>query len=264
MLRAAPVLMLLASPSAVPVVRGLDHAPVAVIDLDRAAADFRRLGFVLKPGRAHADGIRNMHAKFPNHGGIEFISVSRPHGPLADEYARWLAHGEGGAWWAAYAPDTAALAARLSTLGLARQDGSELPQTALPHRVFFGTRGPSPTDAPRWYAHPNTAYRLTAVWLAGSMPERRLLASLGVPEHAEPVCAPFARTARALVFAEGDRARYVDVAAVPDRAILALTVRVRDLAVATRFVAQARVPSHRCPRSIWARSHGVWLEFEAT
>ena len=50
--------------AAAPIVAGLDHVPVAVRDLEAAAADYRRLGFVLKPGRPHANGIRNVHAKF--------------------------------------------------------------------------------------------------------------------------------------------------------------------------------------------------------
>jgi hypothetical protein len=34
-----------------PLVRGIDHIPVAVTDLERSAADFQALGFTLKPGR---------------------------------------------------------------------------------------------------------------------------------------------------------------------------------------------------------------------
>ena len=41
---------------------GIDHVPIAVNDLEQAAAAYRRLGFVLKPGRPHANGIRNLHA----------------------------------------------------------------------------------------------------------------------------------------------------------------------------------------------------------
>ena len=84
---AAGVALATSSP---PVVQGLDHIPVAVTDLDRAAADFRRLGFVIKPGRPHDDGIRNRHVKFPNGGGIELITASDPTDDLARDYADWL------------------------------------------------------------------------------------------------------------------------------------------------------------------------------
>jgi Glyoxalase-like domain len=37
----------------------LDHVVLAVHDLDAAAVRYRRLGFALKPGRPHQNGIRN-------------------------------------------------------------------------------------------------------------------------------------------------------------------------------------------------------------
>ena len=58
-----------------PVVRGLDHIPLAVNDLEASRADFEALGFVLKPGRRHENGLRNLHAKFPDGTEIELITV---------------------------------------------------------------------------------------------------------------------------------------------------------------------------------------------
>ena len=75
-----------AAPAANPLIEGLDHVPVAVADLDRAAADFARLGFVIKPGRPHSDGIQNKHIKFPNGGEIELI-IRKP-APLNSTRAR--------------------------------------------------------------------------------------------------------------------------------------------------------------------------------
>ena len=49
-----------------PLVIGIDHIPVVVTDLERAQADYRAMGFAIKPGRFHADGIRNAHVKFPD------------------------------------------------------------------------------------------------------------------------------------------------------------------------------------------------------
>jgi hypothetical protein len=49
---------------------GIDHIPLVVKYLDDAAEAYRRLGFAIKPGRPHADGIRNAHAKFPDGAGI--------------------------------------------------------------------------------------------------------------------------------------------------------------------------------------------------
>jgi catechol 2,3-dioxygenase-like lactoylglutathione lyase family enzyme len=61
-----------------PVVVGLDHIPIAVADLERAAERYRRLGFTLKPGRAHKNGIRNQHAKFAD--GTELELITAPEG----------------------------------------------------------------------------------------------------------------------------------------------------------------------------------------
>lgn len=43
---------------------GLHHVIVAVNDLEVAARSYRQLGFALKPGRPHANGIENQHVKF--------------------------------------------------------------------------------------------------------------------------------------------------------------------------------------------------------
>lgn len=42
---------------------GIDHIPVAVRNLDQAVESFRSLGFAIKPGRSHSNGIRNGHIK---------------------------------------------------------------------------------------------------------------------------------------------------------------------------------------------------------
>jgi len=62
--------------AAQPQVQGLDHIPIAVRDLDRAKADFEALGFVLKPGRLHTNGLRNAHAKFADGTELELITAS--------------------------------------------------------------------------------------------------------------------------------------------------------------------------------------------
>ena len=61
---------------------GMDHIPVVVADLDKAEADFRAMGFSIKPGRPHSNGIRNAHVKFPDGTEIELITA-----PAAVEHA---------------------------------------------------------------------------------------------------------------------------------------------------------------------------------
>ena len=54
---------------------GIDHMPTVVADLEKASESYRRIGFSLKPGRAHDNGLRNNHTKFRDGSGIELVSV---------------------------------------------------------------------------------------------------------------------------------------------------------------------------------------------
>ena len=49
-----------------PAIVGLDHIPIAVENLERAAERYQALGFVLETGTPHENGIRNQHVKFPD------------------------------------------------------------------------------------------------------------------------------------------------------------------------------------------------------
>src|SRR5476651_2867780 len=74
--------------------QGLDHVPVVVRDLEQAKADFEALGFVLKPGQPHANGLRNLHAKFPDGTEIELITATTASDSLSAEYLEWQRVGE--------------------------------------------------------------------------------------------------------------------------------------------------------------------------
>jgi hypothetical protein len=69
-----------------PVAIGLDHIPVAVRDLGRAAATYTGLGFSLKPGRDDPNGIRNLHVKFRDGEGIELLTAPRGVDALSKHY----------------------------------------------------------------------------------------------------------------------------------------------------------------------------------
>lgn len=42
----------------------IDHVPIAVRDLASAVVQFRAMGFTIKPGRPHQNGIENASIKF--------------------------------------------------------------------------------------------------------------------------------------------------------------------------------------------------------
>ena len=249
--------------------QGLDHIPLAVADLEQAAANFTKLGFVIKPGRPHDDGIRNSHVKFPTGEGIELITAGTPTDALAREYVDWLKGGDGGAFWAIYSPDLAGLTADLAARRLDPVNADHVvtfSQTALSHRFFFGDRLRSPTDGPKVWAHPNTAYELKAVWLAGATEQAQLLISLGAAPAGES-CAPFAKTAAILRFpGEGDEVMIAQGLDRPQaRSIVGATVMVKSLATA-RAVLDANTVAYvaGCKgQSIWINpsgANGLWLE----
>jgi hypothetical protein len=244
-------------------VTGLDHIPIAVRDLDRAAANYRSLGFALKPGRPHANGITNQHVKFPDGTELELITAPAARDALTTTYRRHLARGDGPAFLSLFAPG-----ADVRSLGL----------DAKPLRyIFMSGRNQSPTDRPEHFAHANSAESLVGVWLAGDdlSPERRLLAKLGAQVVSEdrPVPDPHlrasrygGRTAKAQIarLTEGEVALLPGARQlVPGRPIVGATVRVRDLAAARNVLAGR---GQEIGSSIFlppALTHGLWLELRA-
>ena len=234
-----------ASALAQPVVRGLDHIPVVVKDLERAGSDFEALGFVLKPGRPHANGLRNLHAKFADGTEIELITATAATDALSSSYVDWLKQGDGPVSVGLYRPGA--------------------PAPSLPG-IFFDRRQHSPSDRPEHFAHPNGATTLSAVWLAGSPAERQIIDLPAGAFVAEDACAPFGSSDRVLKMTEGDivflpASRQV----IPGRPIIAATVTVTSLA-ATRALLAANGTAFRqvdgCTRkSLWVETHGLWLEF---
>lgn len=80
-------------PASAPIAVGLDHVPVAVADLAAAAERYQRLGFTLKPGRPHENGIENRHAKFRDGTEIELITAREARDPLTAGAVRRLPDG---------------------------------------------------------------------------------------------------------------------------------------------------------------------------
>jgi len=218
-------------------IQGLDHIPIVVRDLDRAAADFSALGFVLKPGRPHANGLRNVHAKFPDGTELELITPRAPVDELSRRYVEWLRQGEGPVSLGLFAPRSAP----------SSMEG-----------IFFDKRQKSPTDRPEHFAHPNGASTLAAVWLAGSPAEPQLIALSEHPPIARPACAPFATAARVLRLPEGEIMLLpVEAQRIDGRPIVAATVAVANLDPIRRL--GVRVVA-RCD-SLWVETHGLWLQF---
>jgi len=255
-------------------VRGLDHVVVAVSDLDSAAATYRALGFALKRGRPHADGIRNQHVKFRDGTEVELLAAPEARDSLTEQYRRHLAAGDGPAFYALYISEPDVLARWLKTGGYAHlRDGNLISfPVAHPLRpVFFGGRNRAVDDQPAHFAHPNTAEDLLAVWLAGegAAADRALLVTLGARTSTPTLLLP--DPVRAEVLGLGDGEVYLLPAAwqsVPGRKIVGATLRVRSVAKAREVLARGGLTGLREAQSERGASlflppavtHGIWLE----
>ncbi len=258
-----------------PLVVGLDHVVLAVTDLDGAAAQYRRLGFALKPGRPHANGIRNQHIKFLDGTEIELLSTREARDPLTTEYLKHLASGDGAAFVAFYAPDMNGLAGRLDAEGRTyRRDGGILsfPESDGLRYIFFGHRNRSPTDRPEHFGHRNQAEALVGVWIAGDdlVSERQILTALGATFAEQEVHVPGGVRATAaklqqaeVVFLPGSRQL------VPGRRIVGATIRTPDLDALRRVLTATSWSIPPVVQTTNGRSmflppeitHGIWLEF---
>lgn len=159
------------TPQTIPIA-GLDHIPLAVRDLAAATDTYRRLGFSLKPGRVHENGITNAHVKFPDGSGVELITAPAGVDDLTRKYRKHLESGEGPAFFSLHVRRPGALAAALTRAGIRYEEAgvTSLVDPGLGW-VFFVEDNRSPTDRPEHFAHPNGAVALARVWVApGGIP----------------------------------------------------------------------------------------------
>jgi catechol 2,3-dioxygenase-like lactoylglutathione lyase family enzyme len=257
-----------------PAVIGLDHIPIAVNDLEKAAERYRALGFALKPGRPHANGIRNQHVKFPDGTELELITAAEARDALTTKYRNYLAKGDGPAFLAFYTEQPARVAEHLGALDIAYQRFGPVVDVSDGERmdyIFFGARNKSPTDKPEHFAHANTAESLVGVWLAvdGESQERRMLEAMGATVGEEERDAPGTWLKTRVVRMSQGEVVFARGSSQYDRPIAGATLRVRDLATARRILerdprTRTALVAKRGSSSIFVPpelAHGLWLEF---
>src|SRR5262245_45328253 len=203
-----------------PLVTGLDHIIILVNDLEAAASRYRAMGFALKPGRPHDNGIRNQHVKFGDGTELELLTAPEANDQLTAQYRKYLAQGDGPAHVVLYAPDADALAKRIvgGEFGAGRDGLITFPIGHRLRPIFFGGRNKSPTDRPEHLAHANSTYSLPRAWVAGGdgADELKLFRAVGgsvseedsqVPESARTRTVTFGRDRVRLL--PGSRQRFV-------------------------------------------------------
>ncbi len=258
-----------------PLVVGLDHISVAVTDLETAAEQYRALGFTIKSGRFHENGIRNFHIKFSDGTEIELITVSETRDPLSAEYLQILSLGEGAVFAGFFAPDLDRLAGRFEETGKNHRWENGLlafPEADKLRYLFFGNRFPSPTDQPTHFEHANGAYALIGVWIAGDdlVEERQLLTGLGASISEQPVWIPDRSLAPVARFPQAEiRLLPVSRQLIPGRRIVGATLRTNDLDPLRILLAASSLEIPPIIQTKHGRrlilppdlTRGIWLEF---
>lgn len=249
----------------------LDHMPLVVADLDAASRTYARLGFALKPGRRHSNGLRNQHVKFPDGSGIELLAPERgPMDALTARYHAELAIGEGPVFFALHARDHVRLERALRDAGMAfhREEGGALtlddPSLSF---LFFGGDNRSPTDRPEHFSHANSAIAMSGVWIALEPAASRLMARLLIALGAERDrdLMPLGDGVEAEVFAlSNGRIVLLPLARRlhPHRPIVGVEFRVRDRSriVGCARAADATETAHACLVAP-SDTHGLWMRF---
>ena len=253
---------------------GIDHVPLAVLDLEQASSTYRKLGFSLKPGRPHANGIRNAHVKFPDGSGIELITATRALDELSTRYLNALSLGEGPVFVSFHARSSADLERALSTARFAftGTDGTvTLSEPSLDY-IFFVRDNRSPTDTPADFAHPNLATAMISVWIAddSSSTLRRLLAALGAVMSDRTVHVPDETSANVATVDNGEIILLpASRRLLQGRPVVGASFRVASLEPVARLLASNGIPTISRTRAPESRTifvpptaaHGIWLEF---
>lgn len=256
----------------------LDHVGIAVRDLDRAAAQFRRLGFALTERGYHTlpagpDGVRprvgtGNSCAMLQHGYVELIGVTDAASVHAARLKQVIDRREGLHIVAFGTADAAAAAAALQHSGiaatpprwlerpieaggrtdLARFEIVDFPPDLVPEGHFFAIRHATPEYLwkPDLLRHPNTVLGLDRLIVAVPDP-RDFAARLGRVLASKPSADP------ALTLARG-RVEVVDEAWLQQNAphgapalpwIAGIGLGVADLATTERVLRQAGVPFDR-------------------
>ena len=254
---------------------GIDHIPLAVKNVEQAADDYQRLGFALKPGRAHPNSIHTVNIKFPDGAGLELITASQPADALSARYLELLGQGEGPAYFSLHARDLERLLSTLAAAGFdySKQDGVYTLADPRFEFLFFGRDNRSPTDRPEHFAHRNSALAMTAVWLAVSdaAPFARLLTTLGAIETQQTVFVPKPVSAKVFAVENGKVVLLPEkYQLLPGRPIVGASFQVADLDSVRRVLRSANVSptvaAGAAKRGVFVSpkaAHGIWLHFDS-
>ena len=164
----------------------IDHTPVVVENLRDASKQFEELGFLIKPGHEHENGINNNHIKFRDSTSIEIVEISESRDDITKSYLEHLSNGEGGTY----------LALRISSID---EMNKKLKKANIDHKItklksftyitFPNEKGMNQifliyynfrNDSDGFTFHPNKSNGIKEVWIQGDSTTISLLDALGI------------------------------------------------------------------------------------
>jgi catechol 2,3-dioxygenase-like lactoylglutathione lyase family enzyme len=264
----------------------LDHVIIAVADLDKAAATYRRFGFTLTPRGLHEGKGTGNHCIMFGKTYIELLGVVDQSGADGRLAQRVKEHGEGGIGIAYGADDADKAAVSLRAAGIKAEDPVDLarpldldgkrdivrfrnvmlPDLKLPDTMQFVCTHVTPelTRARHeWQLHPSGATGVAAIIVAHETPsdQRTEFATLfgktdGRLDNAEIKLAP-----RAEIEAEHGKDA---LAGAPQAGIIGLTIRVNEVDAVGAMLDMGRLPHRETKSGIVvpaAAAHGIFLHF---
>lgn len=180
--------ILLAASHAVRCQIRIDHAIVVVSDLEDAKKEYSDLGFHIKEGRLHKNGLLNAHIKFANQSSLELMTViDTPEDAIAREYQKLLAEAQGGVYLALTGHHHDSLKVLLTGLGIAfiETNGKlwsylSFPSDSYLAHLFFIDYHIDPTSLDDSTDHSNQLNRIRSVALEGGEALYRFLEKMGL------------------------------------------------------------------------------------
>jgi hypothetical protein len=218
-----------------PFIKGFDHIPIAVENLERSADLFKKLGFTLKPGRFHSNGIRNQHIKFSNGTELELITSNSRNDVLSTEYSNFISKGEGPAFVGLFTDNFEALNNQLQKNDIKYElEGKMItfPFNSALHVLFFGTRSSSPTDKPEHFIHKNTAFSLIGTWIATENENKWItfFSGLNISFEQKESCFPFFKPHISVIMQQGEINFFPrDVQQIENHPIVGIVVEVHEI-----------------------------------
>lgn len=256
-------------------VKGFDHIPIAVDNLEKSSDLFRKLGFTLKPGRFHSNGIRNQHIKFDNGTELELITSKDRNDILSTEYYNFISEGEGPAFVGLFTDNFEELNNQLQKNNIKYELEGKMvtfPFKSELHPLFFGTKDSSPTDKPEYFIHKNTAFSLIGVWIASENENKwiKFLSGLNIKLEQKELCFPFFKPYKSAIMQQGEIIFLPEnVQRIKNHPLVGIVVQVHEMEKLIDLLKKENInatESYDCKnyKSLFISPNttsGFWLEF---